>query len=104
MEVGDATVLEYNKAQSSLLNTEKKLEQIRIARNAAMQQLAALNAGETISFNDSVFATNNIESDFVFPVSKENYNFKLDTQKTVLTIPFRSECRPRFLVAGFRCS
>jgi outer membrane protein TolC len=64
MEVGEANILEYNKAQISLLNTEKQLEQISIERDAALQQLASLNAGNSLSFSDSVFATNILEADF----------------------------------------
>lgn len=87
MKVGDATVLEHNKAQSSLLNTEKKLEQISIARNAAMQQLAALNAGQIISFNDSVFSTNIIEADFEkWYAQAANYNPMLNWLKQEIAI------------------
>ena len=64
MKVGDATVLESNKAQISLLNTEKKLEQIRIERDAALQQLASLSAGETIEYSDSIFNAVLLNPDF----------------------------------------
>ena len=64
MEVGEATILEHNKAQISLLNTEKQLEQISIERDAALQQLTLLNAGNSLNFSDSVFVTTILEADF----------------------------------------
>ncbi len=64
MEVGEASILEHNKAQINLLNTEKQLEQIKIKRDAAIHQLAALNGGKPIAFSDSVFVTELINSDF----------------------------------------
>ncbi|MBL6730758.1 MAG: TolC family protein [Flavobacteriales bacterium] len=64
MEVGEATILEHNKAQISLLNTEKQLEQISIERDAALQQLASLNAGNSLNYSDSVFVTTILEADF----------------------------------------
>ncbi|MCF8362448.1 MAG: TolC family protein [Prolixibacteraceae bacterium] len=64
MDAGEASILEHNKAQVSLLNTEKQLEQINIERNAALQQLASLNAGEKIRFSDNVFGADILEPDF----------------------------------------
>jgi cobalt-zinc-cadmium efflux system outer membrane protein len=64
MEVGDATILEYNKAQISMLNTKKQLEQNRIELNIAQQKLMTLNGGEAIIFSDSIFYTEIINPNF----------------------------------------
>jgi outer membrane protein TolC len=64
MDAGEATILEHNKAQVSLLNTEKQLEQISIDRDAALQQLASFNAGRKISLSGSDFGSNILEPDF----------------------------------------
>ena len=64
LDNGEASILEHNKAQISLLNTEKQLEQISIERDAELQQLATLNAGVSLSFNDTIFIENMVETDF----------------------------------------
>lgn len=64
MDAGEATILEHNKAQTSLLNTEKKIDQISIEREAALQQLASLNAGVPLSFNDTISREGILEPDF----------------------------------------
>ena len=64
LDSGEASILEHNKAQVSLLNTEKQLEQISIERDAALQQLATLNAGVSLSFSDTIFIANMVETNF----------------------------------------
>lgn len=61
---GNTGILEYNKAQVNLLNLNKELEYIEIERNALLSELILLNGGKAISFNDSVFSTQAIPSDF----------------------------------------
>ena len=75
MELGETSILEHNKAQINLLNTEKQLEKINIERNSVLQQLQAINGGKQIVFNDSVFVTEPLESDFeIWYASAEKNN------------------------------
>lgn len=64
VEIGEATILEQNRTEVNLLNTEKNLEQIEIKREALYQQLATYNAGKEIQFTDSVFINQEINPDF----------------------------------------
>jgi len=62
--IGEANILEYNKAQLNLLNISKEKEMIEIERTVLLNELAGLNGGTPISFNDTAFATTQIPSDF----------------------------------------
>ncbi|WP_430935843.1 TolC family protein [Saccharicrinis sp. 156] len=92
MEVGDATILEYNKSQISLLNTEKQLEQIKIERDAALQQLAWLNGGNTLDYSDSVFVADIIEPDFEkWYTQAASYNPMLNWLKQEIAISLKEK-------------
>ena len=62
--IGDASILEYNKAQVNLLNITQEAEANEIERNALLSELKRLNGGVEIGFNDSVFVQPNISPDF----------------------------------------
>ncbi|MFA6402744.1 MAG: TolC family protein [Salinivirgaceae bacterium] len=62
--IGDAGILEFNKAQVNLLNSTKAVEANEIERNALLAELARLNGGVVIEFNDSIFVQTNISPDF----------------------------------------
>lgn len=61
---GDVDILEYNKAQINLLNASKELENIEIERNAFLFELSLLNGGNNINFNDSLFWSQTVPTDF----------------------------------------
>ena len=62
--MGDASILEYNKAQVTLLNITKEAETNEIERNVLLSELERLNGGVAIGFNDSIFVQPNISPDF----------------------------------------
>ncbi len=64
LNVGDANILESNKAQLNLLNISKELESIEIEREALLAKLALLNGGEFIDFSDIEILAQDIPSDF----------------------------------------
>ncbi|MDO9153121.1 MAG: TolC family protein [Paludibacter sp.] len=63
-EIGETNIFEYNKAQLNSLNISKELESIEIERIALLSELARLNGGQFINFNDSVFQAPVIPVDF----------------------------------------
>jgi len=63
-EIGDANILEYNKAQLNLLNVSKELESITIERNSLLAELSGLNGGKTIDFSEKEFQIAEIPDDF----------------------------------------
>lgn len=63
-DIGETNILEYNKAQLNLLNTLKELESTEIERKVLLSELARLNGGIFIDFNDSVFQAHEIPGDF----------------------------------------
>jgi len=64
LETGEANILDQNKAKVTLLNTRSELKHIDIERQALLQQLASLNGGNAVAFEDSVFQITPINSDF----------------------------------------
>ncbi len=64
LKVGEANILDQNKAKVNLLNTEAELRHIDIQRQTLLQQLATLNGGNEVVFNDSVFQMSPIDADF----------------------------------------
>lgn len=62
--IGEVGILEYNKAQVNLLIIAKEAEINEIERNALFSELAGLNGGAEISFNDSSFVQKNVPPDF----------------------------------------
>jgi hypothetical protein len=63
-DLGETNVLEYNKAQLNLLNLNREMENIEIDRNTLLLELASLNGGQPIDFQDSIFQEIVISSDF----------------------------------------
>ena len=63
-DIGEANILDYNKARINLLNITKEKEANEIERNALLFELARLNGGAGIIFNDSMYAQQTIVSDF----------------------------------------
>jgi len=63
-EIGDANILEYNKAQLNLLNVSKELESITIERNSLLAELSGLNGGQVIDFVEKEFQIAEIPEDF----------------------------------------
>ena len=64
LETGEANILDQNKAKVTLLNTRSELKHIDVERQALLQQLASLNGGNAVAFEDSVFQITPINSDF----------------------------------------
>ena len=63
-ESGETGILEFNKAQISLLNIAKDLEAAEIERNSLLTQLASLNGGIFVNFSNSIFPIQTIDPDF----------------------------------------
>lgn len=63
-EKGDTNILEYNKAQLNLLNVNRELEAVQIEGAALLSELARLNGGQIIHFNQSAFQVVEIPVDF----------------------------------------
>ena len=55
LNVGDANMLDLNKAQLNLLNAQGELQRIEVERNAVLAEIKQLNGGEDISLNDQHF-------------------------------------------------
>ena len=74
LDVGDANILESNKAQLNLLNISKELESIEIEREALLAKLALLNGGEFTDFSDTEILAQDIPSDFEewYLIAEEN--------------------------------
>ncbi|HBL77332.1 MAG: hypothetical protein A2W90_21825 [Bacteroidetes bacterium GWF2_42_66] len=53
-DIGETSIIEFNKAKLNLLNTQKELESIKIERNSLWSELARLNGGQFIDFTDTV--------------------------------------------------
>jgi outer membrane protein TolC len=63
-EAGEVSVLEINKTRVNLLNISKELESIEIRRNTLLLELATLNGGIAIDFNELNFLVEPIDPDF----------------------------------------
>lgn len=63
-EIGEANILERNKAELNKLNTTKALEKLNIEKTALLNELVGLNGNIPITFNDTVFIENQIPLDF----------------------------------------
>lgn len=61
---GDASIIEYNKAQVNILNITKELERKHIERDVLISELILLNGGNSIVFTDSLFPVHTIPVDF----------------------------------------
>lgn len=63
-DVGEAGILELNKARVNLLNISKKLENIEIERNAQLSELTLLNGGKEIQISDDEYSGFTVAADF----------------------------------------
>lgn len=63
-EAGEKNILENNKAQLDLLNTMKQVDALEIERLEYMANLARLNGGKEIHFDDSSIKLQPAEQDF----------------------------------------
>ncbi|BDX39491.1 transporter [Tenuifilaceae bacterium CYCD] len=63
-EIGDANILDYNKAQMNLLNVTKEMENNEIERKSLLAELVSLNGGKPIEFADTLFSSSTINPDF----------------------------------------
>lgn len=63
-EVGDANILEFNKAQLNLLNYSNKIDLLVMDRDALQSELIRLNGGVVLAFEDTEFQTVMIPTDF----------------------------------------
>jgi hypothetical protein len=63
-ELSGVLQLDYNKARINLLNISKEAETNEIERIALLSELAGLNGGAGIIFNDSIYGPQTIISDF----------------------------------------
>ena len=63
-DIGETSILEYNKAQLNLLNISKERETNKIDRNALLSELRSFNGGININFTDSVFQSPRVVADF----------------------------------------
>lgn len=54
--IGETDILERNKAQLNLLSARKALEACEVERNALLSELARLNGGASISFEQSAYS------------------------------------------------
>jgi len=61
---GEASILDYNKAQLNLLKVWKESENNIIIRNSSLSELAMLNGGISIDLDDTVFTALIIPDDF----------------------------------------
>lgn len=73
-DIGEANILEYNKAQLNALNIGNKLESIEIERKVLLSELAGLNGGIFIEFMENKFPTQTLSADFEqwFSITEES--------------------------------
>ena len=79
LNVGDANMLDLNKAQLNLLNAQGELQRIEVERNAVLAEIKQLNGGEDISLNDQHFEA------ILLPPSFEEWYAHADTVNPVLS-------------------
>ncbi|MEL7586307.1 MAG: TolC family protein [Prolixibacteraceae bacterium] len=61
---GEINILDYNKAQLSLLKLTKEMELLDIERKSLLGELARLNGGTPVDFTDDVFPQTLLPADF----------------------------------------
>jgi outer membrane protein TolC len=64
LDIGEANILEHNKAQLNLLNLQKELEALEIEKTVFLSQLKSLNGGVSIDFADEEFEALELSPDF----------------------------------------
>ena len=57
LDKGDASILEYNKANLNLSTTQGEISRIEVERKALLSQLKRLNAGTDISLDDAQYSS-----------------------------------------------
>lgn len=63
-ELGEINILDNNKAQFNMLNVQKELESNETEREVLLAELAALNGGTPITFEQSTFTSVNLPLNF----------------------------------------
>jgi outer membrane protein TolC len=63
-ELGEINILDKNKAQFNLLNAQKDLEANKTELDLLLAELAALNGGNPVRFEQSIFSEVNLPVDF----------------------------------------
>lgn len=74
IDMGETSLLEYNKSQLNLLTMKSKLASIGIERNMLLADLARMNGGNTINFTESVFHTVMLPDDFELWYDEAEHN------------------------------
>lgn len=64
LDIGEANILEYNKAQLNLLNLQNELESLEIERTVFLSQLKGLNGGLSIDLTTAEFESLELAPDF----------------------------------------
>lgn len=64
LDIGEANILEYNKAQLNLLNLQKEMESLEIERTVFLSQLKGLNGGLSIDLTTAEFESLELAPDF----------------------------------------
>jgi outer membrane protein TolC len=64
LEIGEANIIEYNKAQVNFLNLNKELELLEIERKTLLSELKQFNGGVDIVLDDVSFHKFDVTSDF----------------------------------------
>lgn len=64
LDIGEANILEYNKAQLNLLNLQKEMESLEIERTVFLSQLKGLNGGLYIDLTTAEFESLELAPDF----------------------------------------
>lgn len=77
-DIGEAGLIDYNKAQVNLLNIIKAAETNEIEKNALLAELKILNGGIAVEFTDSVFQLQTVANDF------EQWYVKVEQNNPVL--------------------
>ncbi|HOU01036.1 MAG TPA: TolC family protein [Bacteroidales bacterium] len=90
--IGEAGLIDYNKAQINLLKTIKDEESNEIEINALLAELKNLNGGIAVEFADSVFQLQNFTDDFEqWYVQSEQNNPVLQWLKQEVSISRKNE-------------
>lgn len=88
LELGEAGLPDYNKAQLNLLNAEKELELSTIERQMLLSELAALNGGKYADVTNSEYRARQIPDDFsswYSEAEKENPDLELLAMETEIS-------------------
>ncbi len=64
LEAGETNILEFNKAQLNLLNAKQGLVQMEIERSFMLSELKGLNGGKPVIFDEALYESPDLPSDF----------------------------------------